>query len=133
MGLHREIRLTEGRPYADVDDRLVARVLHIDLASIDPGGQKERTRRLDVRRREAERTAAALATHDLALDGVSAPEQPRRFREVAALERAPDLRRGHGNAVDRHRGNRARPEPELAPEPLEQRSVAVGASAEAMV
>src|SRR2546425_1326830 len=133
MSLHRELRLAKGRPYADVDDRLVACVLHIDLTGIDPGGQKERTRRLDVCRGEAEGSAATRPAHDLALDRVGTPEEPRRLREVAALERAPDLRRRHGNTIDGRRGNRVRPEPELAPEPLEERGIAAGAAPEPMI
>src|SRR5438093_6977993 len=88
MGLHRELCLTEGRPDAHVDDRLVARVLHIHPAGVDPWGQEERTRRLDVRRGEAEGPAATRAAHDLTLDRVGAPEQPHRLREISTPQRA---------------------------------------------
>src|SRR5256886_13628856 len=133
MGLHRELRLTEGGPDADVDDRLIVRAFHVSLAGVDPSGQEERARRPDVRGRKAEGSAAARAAHDLALDGVGAPEQPRRPREVSPLERAPDLRGRHWDTVDGHGGDDVRPEPELACESLEQRGVATGAAAEAVV
>ena len=133
MGLHRELRFTEGGPDADVDDRLIVRAPHVSLAGVDPSGQEERARRPDVRGRKAEGSAAARAAHDLALDGVGAPEQPRRPREVSPLERAPDLRGRHWDTVDGHGGDDVRPEPELARESLEQRGVATGAAAEAVV
>src|SRR5204863_2529764 len=125
--------LAEGRPDADVDDRLVDGAVHVDLAGVDPGGQEERARGPDVRGRKAEGPAAARAAHDLAVDRIGTAEQPRRLRKVPSLERAPDLRRRHRNTVDGHGGNDVRPEPELASESLKQCGVAAGAMAEAMV
>src|SRR5207247_11180283 len=85
---------------------------------------------LDVRRGEAEGPAATRAAHDLTLDRVGAPEQPHRLRGISTLERAPELRRGHGDTVDGHRGNRVRPESKVAPEPSEERAVAAAPAAD---